>query len=436
MLSCLCIREGRGIVLRNLKGNAGYGEVFAAYWMAYCVIASFSSVYLLANGCSNTEIGLLIAIGNLVSVVIQPIAANLADRSARTNVFEITALMTVLILVSQGMLLLVHGRSLLLFGAYLIMFAVHAAMQPLLNSMNATMIRRDVRVDYGICRAMGSLGYAVISTALGMMVIRFSVAALPIAGEFVTVLLLAGLLFLNRVYKNAASAKAGKAHCDVAGETAQEAPISMSDFVKRHRIFLVMTGGIFLLFYDHQIINFFMLQLFDNVGGGSAQLGTYYSIMTILEIIPLVGFTWLIRRFSTSFLLKLATIGFVLRAVFMLAAHTPMLLMLTLAVHPIGFPLFLPTIVKYINEVMDPGEAVRGQSLYVMVITISGVVASATGGIVLDRMGANTLLWICAITCVLGAMVILPLVERARQESAEAAAPEHCAAAITGIAVS
>ncbi len=400
--------------MSNLKGNTGYGEVFATYWMAYCVIASFSSVYLLANGYSNTEIGLLIAIGNLVSVVIQPVAANLADRSAKTNVFEIAALMTVLILLSQGMLLLVHGRSLILFSAYLIMFAVHAAMQPLLNSVNQTMLQRGVTVDYGCCRAMGSLGYAVISTALGMMVIRFSVVSLPIAGEFVTVLLLAGLLFLNRVYKNADPAKARKPVC----KADQKEPISMGDFVKRHRIFLVMTGGIFLIFYDHQIINFFMLQLFQNVGGGSTQLGTYYSIMTILEIIPLVGFTWLTRRFSTSFLLKLATIGFVLRAVLMLAAHTPMLLMLTLAVHPIGFPLFLPTIVKYINEIMDEGEAVRGQSTYVMVITISGVVASATGGIVLDTLGANMLLWICAITCLIGAAVILPLVEKARHEKA------------------
>ena len=415
--------------MRNLKGNTGYGEVFATYWMAYCVIASFSSVYLLGNGYTNTEIGILIAIGNLVSVLIQPIAANLADRSAKANVFEIAALMTILILLSQGMLLLVHGRSLILFGAYLIMFAVHAAMQPLLNSINQTMILRGITVDYGCCRAMGSLGYAVISTALGMMVLRFSVSSLPIAGEFVTVLLLAGLIFLNRVYRNAAPAKAGKAAADATQELRQGEPISMGDFVKRHRIFLFMTGGIFLIYYDHQIINFFMLQLFQNVGGGSTQLGTYYSIMTILEIIPLVGFTWLTRRFSTSFLLKLATIGFVLRAVLMLAAHTPMLLMMTLIVHPIGFPLFLPTIVRYINEIMDPGEAVRGQSLYVMVITISGVVASATGGVVLDGLGANTLLWICAITCVLGAAIILPLVEKARHEKAASPA-DRCEAAL------
>lgn len=405
----------------RLKGNAGYGEVFATYWMAYCVIASFSSVFLLANGYSNTEIGILIAAGNLVSVVIQPIAANMADRSNVVNVFEIAAAIAILIILSQGLLIVVHGRSLILFTAYLLMFALHAAMQPLLNSINATMIGRGIAVDYGSCRAMGSLGYALMSAGLSVMVIRFTALSLPVAGELVMVLLLAGLFVLNRMYKSSESDSTRQNSVDDISEQESgipsEKPISMTDFVKRHKIFLIMTGGIFLIYYDHQIINFFMLQLFQNVGGGSTEMGTYYSIMTILEVIPLFAFSWLTKRFSTSFLLKLATIGFVLRAVLMLAAQTPLLLMLTLAVHPIGFPLFLPTIVKYINEVMDTREAVRGQSLYVMVITISGVIASATGGAVLDSLGANALLVICAVTCIIGAAVILPLVEKARLET-------------------
>jgi PPP family 3-phenylpropionic acid transporter len=415
--------------MNSLKGNIGYAEVFATYWMAYCMIASFSSVFLLANGYTNTEIGILIAIGNLVSVGIQPVVANMADRGQHANVFELSMVMAIFLVIAQGILLIIHGRSLVVFCIYLLMFAVHAAMQPLLNSMNATLAYRDILVDYGICRAIGSLGYAVMSAILSWMVLRYTELSLPMAGAMSSVLLVAGLFYLNGMFKRAAGGgdnSAGDAGTDRQQATDpaeqqdadfnREAPITMKDFVRRHRIFLVMTFGIFLIYYDHQIINFFMLQLFKNVGGGSTEMGTYYSIMTVLEVIPLFGFTWLTKHFSTSFLLKLATIGFVLRGVLMLVAGTPMLLLLTLVVHPIGFPLFLPTIVRYINEIMDTREAVRGQSMYVMVITVSGVVASSTGGIVLDSLGAGALLWICAITCVIGAVVILPLIEKAREE--------------------
>lgn len=403
--------------MNNLKANFGYAEIFATYWMAYCMIASFSSVFLLANGYSNTEIGILIAIGNLVSVAIQPLVANMADQSERVNVFDISSVMTILLVIAMGILLVFHGRSLMVFCTYLLMFAVHAAMQPLLNSMNATLSYRCITVDYGICRAMGSLFYAIMSAILSWMVVRFTELSLPMAGAVATVLLLAGLFYLNRLY-NVARSGAHSQGEDGEGEEGaiQDTPITLGAFVRRHRVFLVLTFGIFLIYYDHQIINFFMLQLFKNVGGGSTEMGTYYSIMTVLEVIPLFGFTWLTKRFSTSFLLKLATIGFVLRAVTMQLAGTPTMLLLTLVVHPIGFPLFLPTIVRYIGEIMDAREAVRGQSLYVMVITVSGVVASATGGWVLDTLGAGALLWICTVTCVLGAAVIMPLVEKARKE--------------------
>ena len=93
--------------------------------------------------------------------------------------------------------------------------------------------------------------------------------------------------------------------------------------------------------------------------------------------------------------------------------------MLTLVVHPFGFPLFLPAVVRYINEIMDEREAVRGQSLYVIMITVSAVAASFSGGVILDTLGADALLRICAVTCVIGAVIILPLLERAKTDSAK-----------------
>lgn len=408
----------------NLKGNIGYAIAFATYWMSYCVVASFSSVFLLANGYSNTEIGLLIAIGNLVSVGIQPVLANLADRSKKVTVFEISMLATALIMLFALFTLILHGRSILLFAAYLLMFAIHASLQSLLNSMDQTLAQRSIHVDYGICRSMGSLWYSAISALLSYLVVRVGIVSLPIVCEACAALMIAGLFLLNRLFKQSLVPPE-----TVAEGTSEEAPrlsaeeaaseqkeITMKDFILRHKLFLIMNVGIFLIFYDHQIINFFMLQVFRNVGGDSAQMGTYYSIMTLLEIPTLMGFTLLTRRFSTSFLLRLATIGFVLRAVLMLLAHTSLLMMLTLVVHPIGFPLFLPTIVRYIDEIMDRRERVRGQSLYVMVITISGVVATASGGAVLDAFGAGPLLWICAVTCVIGAAIILPMIEKVREE--------------------
>ena len=394
---------------KNLKPNIEYAEIFWTYWSVYCVIASFSSVFLLANGYTNTEIGTMIAAGNLVSVAIQPIIASVADRSGRLGVFSVSVLITVIVMIFEGVTLILSGRNFLLSAAYVLMFAFQASLQPLLNSMEAKLARRGISVDYGICRAMGSLGYSVMSAMLGALVVSAGVRALPAAGEICLILLLGGLVLLGGRFQ-----KAENVSREGNGDVLVKNSISMGEFVRRHRLFLVINIGILLIFYDHQIINFFMLQIFRNVGGDSGNMGHYYSIMTVLELIPLLGFTWLTKRFRTAFLLKVATAGFVLRGILMLLAHTPATMMLTLVVHPIGFPLFLPAVVRYINEIMDEGEAVRGQSLYVIMITVSAVIASFSGGVILDTLGADALLWICAVTCVIGALIILPLLERAR----------------------
>ncbi|MBQ1767908.1 MAG: MFS transporter [Oscillospiraceae bacterium] len=131
----------------NLKANIGYGLAFGMYFSTYCIIASFNSVYLLAHNYTNTEIGILIAVGNLVSVAMQPFLANLADRSKRLSVFQISIIVSILMMLFAVFTLVLHGRSVVLFVAYLILFAVHASLQPLLNSMDQTLAVRGVSVD-------------------------------------------------------------------------------------------------------------------------------------------------------------------------------------------------------------------------------------------------------------------------------------------------
>lgn len=402
--------------MKFFGANVGYAGSFSAYWMSYCVIASFCSVFMLDNGYSNTEIGVLIALGNLLSVAIQPIIANIADRSKNINVFQIAILTSLIVALFESVTFLMKGKSAILFIAYIIMFGFQASIQPLLNSVAGKLAYRKIYVDYGICRAMGSMGYSVISAILSYLVIRFGTYTLPWVGEATIIFLIIFLLYLNRIY-NSAFHELVDTYNTVENNKDGEKPISMRDFIYGHRNFIIIMIGVLFIFYDHQIINFFQLQIFYNIGGNSGDMGRYYSYMTILELIPMAGFTWINRKFSSSQLLKLATLGLVLRAALMIMAKTSFTMMLTLIVHPIGFPLFLLAIVKFINEIMDEGEAVRGQALYVMMVTLSALIASATGGFILDKLGGNTLLWICLITSILGFAVIIPFINYAKFEN-------------------
>ena len=63
--------------------NIEYGAVHATYWMTYAIIGSFASAFLLGRGYSNSEIGVILAVGSVVAVFLQPVLADIADRSKK-----------------------------------------------------------------------------------------------------------------------------------------------------------------------------------------------------------------------------------------------------------------------------------------------------------------------------------------------------------------
>lgn len=58
-----------------------YGLIMAVYSIAYVTMSAFSSVYLLDVGFTNGNVGVLLAIGSLLSVLLQPVVGSLIDRN-------------------------------------------------------------------------------------------------------------------------------------------------------------------------------------------------------------------------------------------------------------------------------------------------------------------------------------------------------------------
>ena len=79
--------------------NTEYSMIQGSYWMIFGVICSFASVFLLSKGYSNSEIGIIIAAANVLSVVIQPVVADFADRTKKISLIGLSQIMTVMLMV-------------------------------------------------------------------------------------------------------------------------------------------------------------------------------------------------------------------------------------------------------------------------------------------------------------------------------------------------
>ena len=396
----------------TLKLNSEYAGIFGAYWMFYGVISSFCSAYLLDIGYTNSEIGIILAVASVVSVFMQPALANISDRSKRLDAIGVAGVSTVCMMLLELGMFIIKRKTLALWVIYVLVMAWELALQPLFNSLARRLSESGYKINFGICRSGGSLVYAVFTAVMGTFVERYGTGILPGTGVAILALLLAILLICSRTFRKAEKEKGSQeviAESEAVIEEETE-DIDLKQFVRRNKIFILLNVFIMILFFQNTITNNFMYQIVDGVGGTSEDMGRIFGVMAALEIPGLFFFDNIHRRFSCSTLLKFASLAFVLKLLTMYLANSVTMVYAAHFFHIFSFSIFLAGIVQFINEIMDRGEAVRGQAVYTTAITIGGVFANILGGILLDASGPKLMLLISVILTAIGAAGIFLLI--------------------------
>ena len=428
--------------------NVEYGGIHAAYWMYYGVVASFNAAFLLARGYTNSEIGIILAVASVLSVLIQPLLADLADRSRRLDVIGVSQISTLVLMAAGAGLFLFREKSLPLWLLYVLVSAGLLALQPLLNSLCFKLEESGHHVNFGICRSCGSLGYALFVILLGVMVEKSGAGILPVAGEVTLGALLIILVLVKKSFFEAmvrkkygenvigvigdyiditrdepdtgAAAAAGAIEAgDEAGKPV-EAPaaredINLAEFVRRNRLFVALNLAIIVLFFQNYIANNYMLQLVEGVGGDAADMGRIFSVMAFMEIPGLFFFEKIAKRFSLESLLIFSAFAFVAKFAVIYIAESVFMLYVAHIFQAVSFPIFLSGMVAYTDGCMSKGEAVKGQSLYTACITVSSVFAGVLGGIMLDMAGPKFMAGVSTISAVAGAVLVTLILQKMKK---------------------
>ena len=91
--------------------TAVYSLVQASFWMSFCMAVSFASVYLLGLGYSNSALGVVLAVGNLLGAALGTELSSLIDRSDQVTASRLIP--PLLVLQGTAVLLLFLHQSIL-----------------------------------------------------------------------------------------------------------------------------------------------------------------------------------------------------------------------------------------------------------------------------------------------------------------------------------
>ena len=390
------------------KLNLDFSIIQATFWMLYSTAGIFVSVFMLDKGYTNSTIGLVIALGSVLAIFLETGVANITDKIQKiTNITVMKCLIAVMYLLVIA-ILLIGEKSLALTIAYIALIIGHTTMHPFVNALSFYLSEGGYNVSYGLGRSMGSLAGGTLAFVMGYLVSWFSPNMIMYMGLVNLTIMTVAVFITEKHYKQIT--QNGVTAVQQAEEEVEA--IGLGEFVQRNKLFMIMSLGIVLLFFGNVIVENFTIQIVENIGGNTEQMGFVIFLLSIFEMPAMLGFNKLKEKFSYVFLLRVAAVFFSLKIIMMFLANNMFMIYLAQLNQVLGYGLLFPALVSFIDHIMDKREAVRGQAVFTVALTVGNVIGSVLGGIILDAFSVTTLLGISSILSVIGSLIIMALINR------------------------
>ena len=357
------------------------------YWMLFCVSSGFISLYLQGRGLSNGGIGTVTAIFGILAALLQPVLGGITDRSNRLTWRHMILILAIPYLAICVIMPFIPGAwAGAIFMGLLILLG--NTIMPFINTAHYHYSHQGEFINFGVARGIGSGLYAVLALVIGFLAERYGIEMVPVTG------ILIASLFTLVVFRMPSSRELT--------EKAPREKVLQKGFLLRYPAFTFMLLATLLMLTAHNILNTYLLQIIQSVGGNSSQLGIALAIQAVVEVPVLFGFSRLLKHFRPKTLMLSAAVGFALKAfMYALSGSVSMIYLIQIA-QMLSFAIFASASVYYTSEAIPKEDQASGQAYMTSMMTVGTVLGSLSGGWILELSGMTTMLSVNVIIAMVG----------------------------------
>ena len=395
--------------MENKSLDIRYACIHGFYWMLCCSMIGYASVFLLDKGFTNTTIGTVLAISNILAVFGQPAVASYMDKTSKLSLRMLISLILVVIIALSLVLCFLTGASMVMVVLTIVAFTLMLTLQPFINSLTFAFEKNGIHINFGLARGIGSVAYAVMSLILGNLVAAFSPELLPF---FYVGLSLCALFFVYTFFLP--GHKDEIVHQEKETEHDQ---LSMGQFIKKYKTFMLLLVATVLLFFDHSVINNFFIQVVNHINGNSADMGNAIFLAAVLELPTMALFTKFQQKIGCKNIMLISAVFFSVKHVLTYFAVNMFMIYVAQVMQMLAYAVFIPASVYYVSQLVEEHDMNKGQALVTGAMTLASVFASLAGGVLLDALGVSKVLMIGAIISVLGTICMFISVEDVDQHA-------------------
>lgn len=371
-----------------------YSATQFTHWASATGATSLATAYLLGRGLSAGTAGTLLALGGLLSCLTQPILAAAADRSPRFLLRKMLLGMSLLCSVCYIMQMLPQLPLTAAGIFYMVAIWSADAMVPLLNALSVSCQQAGYPVNYGIARGLGTLASAVSTLSIGIILARFGSVWM-----FVFILFFRALNMLH-LLRYPAIRKAAPDNIKKAAESC-----SIGQFFLRYPWYCASLVSIVFMGMYLAMTENYMITIMQPMGGDSSHVGTALFISSVAGAPVILGFNAIRKKISDSWLLKIAALGFLLRAVLVWQAESITAIFCIQLLQIVSYAVLAPTQVCHAEAKVCRADMVKGQAFTSAAFAMGCATGNFIGGQLL-RWGVETLLRGGIVMALLGVVII------------------------------
>lgn len=382
--------------MRNLRLTIQNIIIQFSFFIGFCGVLLFATLYLRDKGFSIEFVGLLLGGGNLFSAVLQQFSARVADRSHRLSLRDVAAIQLALpILIMLPILVFESVPQFYYALVFFLLISFELGSQSILNSISLAYESQGYKISFSVIRGFGSLGFSVASLALGAffksnpsdyLILFITLSHLVTS---ITIILLPQTPKVVRVVKK------------------EEKDDSTLDFYRKYPIFIPLVIGGTLLFIGHTLFSNFLVYIMENVGGTEDQMGIAGALAGFLEIIPFFSYNFLRKKLPDRVWLMISTIFFTVKGILLVIAVNPDMIYFAQSAQMLAYGLFTPAFTYFAHQIVERKDMVQGQAVTMVVGMFGGALGSFLAGVVMGQFGVSASLLMATIVSGIGTVICI-----------------------------
>lgn len=384
-----------------------YTIICMAYFAAYSGVHAYAAVFLLDRGFTNTLIGVILAVANILSVITQPMAAGWIDKYEKFTNRKVSIVCAIGCCLACASLYFLNS-IVIIFAVYIILYTLQMLYQPLIQALSFEYNAAGDTINFGLARGLGSCGFALTSALIGRLLVNNGVSVLQIVNvlAFIIGILMLFIFVKPEVQISGEVSEVDKAAADINNADVQgEAHNSFFEFTKYYPMFMLFVLGGTCLFFEHNALNDYLIQIITPLGGNETTMGTMVMVAAFLELPAMAGFAAIEKKLGAKKILMFSAVMFTVKTIVMLIANNIVMAYVSQACQIFAYALFIPGTAYLAEMVMEQADKTKGQAYVNCTITLGGVFSALVCGRLLDVVGVHSMLMVSTVVGIVGTCI-------------------------------